>query len=58
MLHNSGKVYSTKNRRPLQLIYYEAYLSEKDARHRESNLKLRSRAFAQLKTRIGGSINL
>jgi putative endonuclease len=58
MLHNTGKVVSTKNRRPFKIIYYEAYLSEHDARHRESNLKLRSRAFAQLKSRIGGSINL
>jgi putative endonuclease len=50
--HNNGKVHSTKNRKPLNLIYYEAYLSEEDARKRESNLKLRSRAFAQLKRRI------
>ena len=50
--HNSGKVFSTKLRRPLELIYYEAYKIEKDARKRESNLKLRSRAFTQLKKRI------
>ena len=39
-----------------ELIYYEAYKSEKDARHRESNLKLRSRALAQLKKRIQESL--
>lgn len=50
--HNLGKVYSTKNRVPFELIYYEAYKSEKDARHRESNLKLRSRALSQLKRRL------
>ncbi len=55
--HNSGSVYSTKLRKPFSLIYYEAYSSEKDARKRESNLKLRSRAFAQLKKRIQKSIN-
>ena len=50
--YNSGKVISTKPRLPMKLLYYEAYLSEKDARHREHNLKLKSRAFAQLKKRL------
>jgi len=54
--HNNGKVYSTKKRKPFELIYYEAYKSEKDARKREHNLKLRSRAFAQLKKRIQESL--
>lgn len=54
--HNSGQVFSTKVRQPFELIYYEAYKSEKDARHREKNLKLRSRAFVQLKKRIEDSI--
>lgn len=54
--HNSGEVYSTKSRRPFELVYYEAYKSEKDARKREQNLKLRSRAFAQLKKRLMESI--
>lgn len=55
--HNSGKVYSTKFRKPFIIMYYEAYKSERDARKRESNLKLRSRAFAQLKKRIERSIS-
>jgi putative endonuclease len=50
--HNDGKIFSTKLRKPFDLIYYEAYKSEKDARKREHNLKLRSRALAQLKKRI------
>lgn len=54
--HNDGKVFSTKSRKPFELIYYEAYRSESDARNREANLKLRSRAFTQLKKRITGSI--
>ena len=37
--HNKGKVESTKNRRPLELIYYEACLSREDATHREKYLK-------------------
>lgn len=54
--HNSGAVRSTKSRIPFKLAYYETYKSEKDAREREQNLKLRSRAFAQLKKRITHSI--
>jgi putative endonuclease len=55
--HNNGSVPSTKSRRPLELVYFEGYKSEKDARHREQNLKLRSRAFAQLKKRITDSLS-
>jgi putative endonuclease len=54
--HNHGQVISTKLRRPFEIIYYEAYKSEVDARKREHNLKLRSKAFAQLKKRIVYSI--
>jgi len=54
--HNDGKVVSTKARRPFELVYYEAYKVEKDARQRESNLKLRSRAFTQLRKRIENSV--
>jgi len=54
--HNSGLVFSTKTRKPFELIYYEAYRDEKDARKREKNLKLKSKAFAQLKKRIKGSM--
>jgi putative endonuclease len=54
--HNAGDVSSTKPRRPLTLIYYEAYQNESDARKREHQLKLRGRALAQLKRRIEGSL--
>lgn len=37
--HNKGLVYSTKNRRPLKLIYYEACINQQDATHREKYLK-------------------
>jgi len=37
--HNKGKVPSTKNRRPLQLIYYEACIYQEDALKREKYLK-------------------
>ncbi len=54
--HNNGLVPSTKLRRPFELVYFEGYKSEKDARQREQSLKLRSRAFAQLKKRIADSL--
>ena len=37
--HILGKVVSTKNKRPLKLIYYEAYLMKGDALKREKYLK-------------------
>ena len=36
---NNGLVESTKHRRPLQLIYYEACLNREDATKREKYLK-------------------
>ena len=37
--HNKGLIASTKNRRPLRLVYYEVCLNESDALHREKYLK-------------------
>ena len=37
--HNSGRVDSTSQRRPLELIYYEACRSQADATRRERYLK-------------------
>ncbi len=37
--HNNGKVTSTKNRLPVELVYYEACLNQQDATHREKYLK-------------------
>jgi len=38
-MHNSGKVSSTKNRGPFELIYYEACHNQDDAAAREKYLK-------------------
>ena len=38
-MHNSGKVESTQMRRPLKLIFYEAFLDKHDAFTREHFLK-------------------
>lgn len=54
--HNDGKVPSTKYRIPFELVYYEAYRSERDARVREHNLKLRANALSQLRRRIQNSL--
>lgn len=37
--HQNGDVTSTKNRRPLELIYYEACLERDDATRREKYFK-------------------
>jgi putative endonuclease len=37
--HRKGLVESTKNRLPVQLIYYEACYNQEDATHREKYLK-------------------
>lgn len=37
--HNSGKVRSTKNRRPMNLVYWEGCLNQQDATSREKYLK-------------------
>ena len=50
--HNDGKVKSTGYRRPLELIYYEAYREEKIARKREKILKS-GKAHMELKRRLG-----
>ncbi|MCF7906171.1 GIY-YIG nuclease family protein [Candidatus Gracilibacteria bacterium] len=37
--HQRGRVESTKERRPLKIIYYESSLNQADALHREKHLK-------------------
>ncbi len=37
--HKNGKVISTKHKRPVKLIHYEAYLLKSDAERRERFLK-------------------
>lgn len=38
-MHNSGRVFSTKNRAPLSLIYCESFLNRNDAAVREQFMK-------------------
>ena len=54
--HNQKLVDSTKFKIPFNLVYYEAYVSENDARIRESKLKRFSGSYTHLKKRIKNSI--
>jgi len=54
--HNKGKVRSTKSRKPLALIYYEAYQSKKDARRRELEVKNKGQQREILKERVKNSL--
>jgi putative endonuclease len=54
--HNNGENASTKNRRPLKLIYCEVYKSSKDATDRENKLKQFKNSYTELKKRIKHSL--
>ena len=54
--HVDGKVISTKHRRPLKLIYYEAYMNRTDAINREKYLKNGGKAKNELKLQIADSL--
>lgn len=55
--HNSGLSKSTKNKRPFDLIYYEAYKSKKDAIIRERKLKQFKNSYTELKKRLSHSLH-
>lgn len=50
--HNEKANKSTKHRTPFDLLYYEAYKSQADAKQREYNLKRSAGARTALKRRI------
>ena len=52
--HQKGNVDSTKNRRPLDIIYYEAYKEKSDALSREKFLKT-TKGKVQLRKQIPNS---
>lgn len=54
--HSAGEVDSTRPRRPWKLVYYEAYVSEKAARDRESNVKQSGSVSVPLLRRIKESL--
>ncbi|MHB1086338.1 MAG: GIY-YIG nuclease family protein [Minisyncoccota bacterium] len=50
--HSEGRNFATKPRLPLKLVYYEAYMSQADAKMRESRLKSSAGARTALKRRL------
>ena len=56
--HNEGMNVSTKPRRPLDLLYYGAYVSQADAKKREFNLKNSAGAKTALKRGLQTSLRL
>jgi len=50
--HNKGSVRATRKHKPLNLVYYEAYISKKDALERERKLKHYGSSIGHLKKRI------
>ncbi|MDD5489839.1 MAG: GIY-YIG nuclease family protein [Candidatus Moranbacteria bacterium] len=50
--HRSGKADSTKNRRPLELVYYESYKNKSAAQERERKLKQFGSAYKGLLKRL------
>ena len=54
--HNAGLSFATKFRRPFDLIYYEAYLSQTDALVREKKLKKFKSSYRHLKLHIQNSL--
>lgn len=55
--HNNKLSPATRNRAPFILIYYEAYVSKKDAIAREINLKKFNNTYKRLKERIKNCIS-
>jgi len=53
--HKDGQSKSTKHRRPLKLVYYEAFKAKEDAHDRERKLKQYKNSYKHLKYRIGDS---
>lgn len=50
--HIEGKSKSTRSRAPLHLMYYEAYMSQADAKAREYRLKTSQGARTALRRRL------
>ena len=56
--HSRGEVTSTKHRQPFELLYYEVYRVEKDARMREKYLKGGGRARKNLNIQLSETLKI
>ncbi len=50
--HKKGKSFSTKKMLPIELVYFEAFISKKDAFEREKKLKQYGGGMRNLKLRL------
>jgi len=55
--HKKGMVFTTKKHLPVELVYYEAFLSREDAKEREHKLKRYGSSWSNLKKRIKKSLD-
>lgn len=55
--HSAGKVFATKSRLPLELIYCENYKDRRDAFRREKMLKYHGQGLRRLKERLTFSLS-
>lgn len=55
--HKAGKVFNTKHRLPVELVYYEAYKNVDDAKEREMSFKRSGSVHNGLVKRIKRSID-
>jgi len=58
MEHKNGKKVAKRRLVPIELVYYEAYRSRKDAENREYQLKKYGNALGHLKRRISDSLEM
>lgn len=54
--HKAGRVYTTSRMLPVELVYYEAYKNEKDAKAREKSFKHSGSVYNGLVKRISRSL--
>jgi len=55
--HKAGKVFNTKHRLPIELVYYEAYKNIDDAKEREMSFKRSGAVHNGLVKRIKRSVD-
>ena len=58
MEHKNGKNIATRRLLPIELVYYEAYRSKKDAKNREYQLKQYGNALGHPRRRISNSLEM
>ena len=56
--HKAGRVFTTSKYLPIKPIYFECYLSDKDAYQREKMLKRYGSTWSHLRRRIKNSLEI